>query len=132
MVKNFIKYMNSQELKFNFWKSEFVIASPKRQKTTKKVINFKVHARLLGFQVSWDLSHTWFVNLMKNCLISSLNKRLYVLNKLKDKCQKNSVKSRAHGLIYSKLIFGIQYWSWPPPEGLWKKIQVTINKAARA
>ena len=28
--------MNSQELKFNFWKSEFVITSPKRQRDYKE------------------------------------------------------------------------------------------------
>ena len=47
---------------------------------------------------------------------------------LKEKC----VKNLAHGLIYSKLIFGIQYWSKPLPEELWQKIQVIVNKAACA
>ena len=140
IMKDVVKYMNSQKLKFNFGKSEFVIASPKRHADYQDlVLNFsgnvvkqQLHARLLGLQVSWDLTHTWYVNEMKNCLLSSLNKRLYVLNKLKDKCPKKCVKNLAHGLIYSKLIFGIQYWSKPLPEELWQKIQVIVNKAARA
>ena len=113
IMKDVVKYMNSQKLKFNFGKSELEIASSKCHADYKDlVLNFsdnvvkqQLHARLLGFQVSWDLTHTWYVNEMKNCLIASLNKRLYVLNKLKDKCPKKCVKNLAHGLIYSKLIF---------------------------
>ena len=132
--------MNSQKLKFNFGKSEFANASPKCHADyidlvlnfSSNVVKQQLHARLLGFQVSWDLTHTWYVNEMKNCLIASLNKWLYVLNKLQDKCPKKCVKNLAHGLIYSKLIFGIQYWSKPLPEELWQKIQVIVNKAACA
>ena len=135
IMKDVVKYINSQKLKFNFGKSEFEIASPKHHADYKDlVLNFssnivkqQLHARLLGLQVSWDLTHTWYVNEMKNCLIASLNKRLYVLNKLKDKCPKKCVKNLAHGLIYSKLIFGIQFWSKPLPEELWQKIQVIVN-----
>ena len=76
-------------------------SSPERN---SNIVKQQLHARLLGLQVSWDLTHTWYVNEMKNCLIASLNKRLYALNNLKDKCPKKCVKNLAHGLIYSKLI----------------------------
>ena len=129
--------MNSQKLKFNFGKSEFANASPKCHADyidlvlnfSSNVVKQQLHARLLWLQVSWDLTHMWYVNEMKNCLIASLNKRLYVLNKLKDKCPKKCVKNLALGLIYSKLIFGIQYWSKPLPEELWQK--VIVKEAAQ-
>ena len=80
----------------------------------------------------WDLTHTWYVNEMKENLICPLNKRLYILQQLAGKCPKKCVKNLAHGLIFSKLSFRIQYWSRPLTEELWTKIEVIVNKAARA
>ena len=139
IMKDVVKYMNATKLKFNFKKTEFVVAAPKRHSDYKDlVLNFEgmvvkqqLHARLLGLQVSWNLTHEWYVAGMKDNLISSLNKRLYVLQKLQNKCPKKCLKNLAHGLIFSKLNFGIQYWSRPLSEELWKKIQVIVNKAAR-
>ena len=81
--------------------------------------------------MSWNLTHDWYVAGMKDNLICSLNKRLHVLGMLRDKCPKKCLKNLAHGLIFSKLNFGIQYWSRPLSDELWKKIQVIVNKAAR-
>ena len=138
-MKDVVRYMNSQKLKFNFKKTEFVVASPKNHDKYKDlVLNFdgsvvkqQLHARLLGLQVSWDLTHKWYVSEMKNSLIASLNQRLFVLNKLKNKCPKKCLKNFAHGLIYSKAAFGVQYWSRPLPNELWKQIELVLNKAAR-
>ena len=60
IMKDVVKYMNSQKLKFNFGKSELEIASSKCHADYKDlVLNFsdnvvkqQLHARLLGFQVS--------------------------------------------------------------------------------
>ena len=139
IMKDVVKYMNSQKLKFNFKKTEFVVASPKNhEKYSNLVLNFdgsvvkqQKHARLLGLQVSWDLTHKWYVSEMKNSLIASLNQRLFILNKLKNKCPKKCLKNFAHGLIYSKAAFGVQYWSRPLPAELWKQIELVLNKAAR-
>ena len=139
IMKDVVRYMNSTKLKFNFPKSEFVVAAPKRHDDYKQlVLNFngnivqqQLHARLLGLQVSWDLTHKWYVAEMKDNLISSLRKRLYVLQKLAPNCPKKCVKNLAHGLIYSKLSFGIQYWSRQLPEYLWNQIEVILNKTAR-
>ena len=139
LMRKIVAYMNSAKLKFNFKKTEFVVTAPKRHEDYKElVLNFEgmvvkqqLHARLLGLQVSWNLTHEWYVAGMKDNLICSLNKRLYVLQKLQNKCPKKCLKNLAHGLIYSKLNFGIQYWSRPLSDELWKKIQVIINKAAR-
>ena len=68
---------------------------------------------------------------MKDNLISSLNKRLFILKKLAASCPKKCLKNLAHGLIYSKLCFGIQYWGWQLNEDLWRQIEVILNKTAR-
>ena len=139
IVKDIVSYMNSTKLKFNFTKTEFVVTAPKKHDDYKQlVLNFdgqivkqKLHARLLGLQVSWDLTHKWYVCQMKDNLISSLKKRLYILKKLAPKCPKKCVKNLAHGLIYSKLSFGIQYWSRQLPDVYWRQIEVILNEAAR-
>ena len=140
IMKEIVSYMNATKLKFNFKKSEFVVCAPKRHKDYSDLVlnlngskvNQQLHARLLGLQISWDLTHTWYVSEMKDNLIASLNQRLFVLRQLAPLCPKKCVKNLAHGLIYSKLIFGIQYWSRPLPDYLWKKIEVILNHAARA
>ena len=132
--------MDTTKLKFNFKKTEFVVASPRRHENYSRlvlnmdgsVVKQQLHARLLGLQISWDLTHSWYVAEMKNNLIASLNQRLYVLHRLKNKCPKKCVKNLAHGLIYSKLCFGIQYWTAPLSETIWNQIVVIVNKAARA
>ena len=68
---------------------------------------------------------------MKDNLIASLKKRLYILERLAPKCPKKCVKNLAHGLIFSKLCFGIQYWSRPLTQELWNQIVVIVNRAAR-
>ena len=139
ILKEIVRFMNSTKLKFNFTKSEFVVCAPKRHADHKNlvlhldgsVVTQKPHARLLGLQVSWNLTHTYYAQEMKDNLLASLSKRLYILRKLAPKCPKKCVKNLAHGLIYSKLIFGIQYWSRPLPVDLWKKIEVILNHTAR-
>ena len=140
LMKKVVRYMDSTKLKFNFKKTEFVITAPKRhERYSRLVLNFdgsvvkqQLHARLLGLQVSWDLQHKWYVSEMKENLLASLSKRLYILERLASKCPKKCVKNFAHGLIFSKLCFGIQYWSRPLPESLWNQLVVLVNRAARA
>ena len=69
---------------------------------------------------------------MKNNLIASLNQRLYVLNSLRNKCPRKCLKNLAHGLIYSKLAFGIQYYSGGHINSV-KTLgaNISINKACR-
>ena len=64
-------------------------------------------------------------------LLAGLNQQLFVLRQLASKCPKKCVKNLAHGLIYSKLIFGIQYWSRPLSEELWRKVEVILNHTAK-
>ena len=140
LMKTVVKYMQVTKLKFNFKKTEFVVCSPKRHEDYSRlvlnmdgnVVRQQLHARLLGLQISWDLTHTWYVAEMKNSLIASLNQRLFILNKLKNMCPKKCVKNLAHSLIYSKLCFGIQYYTYPLPENIWNQLVVILNKAARA
>ena len=51
---------------------------------------------------------------------------------LAGKAPKKCVKNLAHGLIYSKLCFGIQYWCSPLADHIWNQIIVIVNRAARA
>ena len=96
--------------------TEWLVASPKKHANYKDlVLNFdgsmeeqQLHARLLGLQVSWDLTPTHYLAGMKDNLLASLTKRVYVLQELANKCPKKCLKNLAHGLIYSKLSFGIQ------------------------
>ena len=88
IMKDVVKYMNSQKLKFNFGKSEFVINF--LLNFSGNIVKQQLHARLLGLQVSWDLTHTWYVNEMKNCLLSSLNKRLFIHGALESNSIDNS------------------------------------------
>ena len=140
LMKKIVRYMDATKLKFNFKKTEFVVTSPKKHdKYSRLVLNFdgnmvkqQLHARLLGLQVSWDLQHKWYVSEMKDNLLASLRKRLYILERLAPSCPKKCVKNFAHGLIFSKLCFRIQYWSKPLPEALWNQIVVIVNRAARA
>ena len=140
LMRVIVRYMDCTKLKFNFKKTEFVVASPKRHDDhSRLVLNFdnsvvqqQLHARLLGLQVSWNLTHTWYVCEMKNNLIAGLKQRLYILESLANKCPKRCVKNLAHGLIYSKFCFGIQYWSRPLTDQIWRQIEVIVNRAARA
>ena len=139
-MREIVLYMNSQKLKFNFKKTEWIVAAPKRHDDYKDlVLNFdgevvkqQLHARLLGLQVSWDLSHVWYIAGMKDNLLASLSQRLYALRKLANKCPKKCLKNLAHGLIFSKISFGLQYWSQPMPVALWNKLEVILNHTARA
>ena len=139
LMKKIVRYMNSAKLKFNFKKTEFVVTAPKKHdQYSRLVLNFdgsvvkqQLHARLLGLQISWDLTHKWYVSEMKDNLLAQLSRRLYVLERLANKCPKKCVKNLAHGLIFSKLCFGIQYWSSPLTEAIWNQITVLVNRAAR-
>ena len=139
IMKKIVRYMNSQRLKFNFGKTEFVVTSPARHADYKdlklvfdgQVIKQKQHARLLGLQVSWNLTHDWYLFQKPDNLLASLKKRLYVLERLQHSCPKKCLKNLAHGLIFSKLTFGIQYWSHPMRTDVWNQIKVLINRAAR-
>ena len=120
IMRDVVKYMNSQKLKFNFKKTEFVVASPKNHDKYKDlVLNFdgsvvkqQLHARLLGLQVSWDLTHKWYVSEMKNSLIANLNKRLFVLNQLRNECPKKYLKNNTMSHEQYKTIFiGDEYLS---------------------
>ena len=139
IMRDIVQYMNSQKLKFNFGKTEFVVTAPARHDAYKdlvlnfdnKIITQKLHAKLLGLQVSWNLTHDWYVFQKPDNLLAQLSKRMYVLERLANKCPKKCLKNLAHGLIFSKLTFGIQYWSRPMKEEIWNKIQVLVNRAAR-
>ena len=68
---------------------------------------------------------------MNNNLMDFLSQRFAVLTMMSERaCIKNR-KQLAYGLIYSKLIFGIQFWISECNERQKNQIQVLLNKTAR-
>ena len=130
--------MNSHRLKFNFKKTEFVVVAPKTRDKHKdlilrmngQVVNQKPAARLLGLYITWNMDHTHYIEEMKNNLLSSLTQRMAVLSIMSERaCIKNR-KQLAFGLIYSKVIFGIQFWASCSDKHK-KQLQLVLNQTAR-
>ena len=126
--------MNSHKLKFNFKKTEFVVVAPKTHDKHKQlvlrmngqVVQQKKVARLLGLYISYNMDQKHFIKQMKNNLMSFLSQRFAVLTMMAERaCIKNR-KQLAYGLIYSKLIFGIQYWISECSETQKNEIQVLM------
>ena len=91
-----------------------------------QVVNQKKSARLLGLYITWNMDQTHYVEEMKNNLLSFLSKRLAVLSIMSERaCLKNR-KQLAYRMIYSKLIFGIQFWS-TCTENQQKQLQIILN-----
>ena len=76
------------------------------------------------------MSQSHYVGDMKNNLLSFLSQRFAVLAIMSERaCIKNR-KQLAYGLIYSKLIFAIQFWSTCSTKQK-KQIEILLNDTAR-
>ena len=133
-MKLVTSYMDSHRLKFNFKKTEFVVVAPKTHNRHKQLVlkmngqevTQKKEARLLGLYITYNMSQSHYVEDMKNNLLSFLSQRFAVLAIMSERaCIKNR-KQLAYGLIYSKLIFGIQYWISECSEAQKKEIQILL------
>ena len=67
---------------------------------------------------------------MPGNLVSSLNQRLYVLSKLKNKCGKEQFRLLTYGIIYSKVGYCLQMYQ-QCTEILKDKIRMILNKCVR-
>ena len=95
-----------------------------------QVVSQKKEARLLGLYITYNMSQSYFVEDMKNNLLSLLSQRFPVLAMMSERACKKNRKQLAYGLIYSKLIFAIQFWS-TCSEKQKKQIQILLNDTAR-
>ena len=131
-------YMDSHKLKFNFGKTEFVVVAPKTHTKHKnlvlrmngQIVKQKKSAKLLGLYITWNMDHKFYIQDMENSLLSGLSQRLAMLTIISERAGIRNRKQFAFGLIYSKIIFGMQYWS-QCNESLKNQIQLLMNKAAR-
>ena len=67
---------------------------------------------------------------MQNSLLTGLSQRLAMLSIMSERAGIKNRKQFAFGLIYSKIVFGIQLWR-QCNETVKHKIQILMNKAAR-
>ena len=131
-------YMDSHKLKFNFGKTEFVVVAPKTHDKHKdlvlrmngQIVKQKKSARLLGLYITWNMDNKFYIQDMQNSLLTGLSQRLAMLSIMSERAGIKNRKQFAFGLIYSKIVFGIQLWR-QCNETLKHKIQILMNKAAR-
>ena len=131
-------YMDSHKLKFNFRKTEFVLVSPKNIQKHRdlvlrmngQVVKQKKSARLLGLYITWDMGHEHYLCQMRDNTLEWLGRRLSVLSMLAKTTSYGNLKLLAYGLIYSKVIFGLQFWA-DCPKRLLDRLQILLNRAAR-
>ena len=86
-------WMDSNQLVFNSMKTELLVISRKNQNIYKELrltmkdgkIAPQRSCRMLGLYLTYNLRQDWYISQMKGNLISFLNKRMYVLSKLRSK-----------------------------------------------
>ena len=131
-------WMDSNLLLFNDQKTEILIISKKNQNIYKDlkltmrngIVKPKKACRMLGVQFTYNLRNDWYIDQMPGNLVSSLNQRLYVLSKLKNKCGYNQFRLLVYGLVYSKVGYCIQLYQ-QCTETLKDKIRMILNKCVR-
>ena len=131
-------YMDSHKLKSNFRKTEFVLVSPKNIQKHRdlvlrmngQVVKQKKSARLLGLYITWDMGHEHYLCQMRDNTLEWLGRHLSVLSMLAKTTSYGNLKLLAYGLIYSKVIFGLQFWA-DCPKRLLDRLQILLNRAAR-
>ena len=131
-------YMDSHKIKFNFGKTEFVVVAPKTHEKHKnlvlcmngQIVKQKKSARLLSLCITWNMDNKFYIQDMQNSLLTGLSQRLAMLSIILERAGIKNRKQFALGLIYSKLVIGIQLWR-QCNETLKHKIQIIMNKAAQ-
>jgi hypothetical protein len=112
-----LSFMASNGLMANTKKTVFMMLNNKRQQTeTQKIqvgkneINQEKSTKLLGMNIQDNLGwRNHFTG--TNGLISSLNKRLYAIRRVKNHIPKDKLPRLAHALWASKLRYGLQLCS---------------------
>ena len=95
-----------------------------------KVLEAENYTRLIGCNVSRDLSWNHHLETGDKSVLPILRKQLGALYLLVKQLPKSSRQLLANGLFMSKLTYLVQLWGFAPKSVL-KKVQVLMNKAAR-
>ena len=140
---NVLKFMASNGLVANPKKTVFMLLNHKNQTNTPveiKIGNVTIQqehqAKLLGMSI--NDKQKWSEQIRDpGGLIPTLNKRLFLIRRLKNQLGKRELKKVAESLYISKLRYGAQLlgkirWSEEDPKTAdLRSIQVTFNKMAR-
>ena len=85
-------------------------------------------ARLLGIQITKDLSQNYYINDMQGeNLLSQVESRFKAFNLLSKMTSVAKLKQLGYGIIVSKLAFGVTFWA-NAPDYLLNKVDVFLNK----
>ena len=140
---NVLKFMASNGLVANPKKTVFMLLNHKNQSNTpisikigEVTIQQEHQAKLLGMSI--NDKQKWSVQIRDpGGLIPTLNKRLFLIRRLKNHLGKSALKKVAESIYISKLTYGTQLlgkirWNEDDPKSAdLGSIQVTFNKLAR-
>ena len=95
-----------------------------------KLLNSQLHTRLLGINISRDLTWNDHLEYGEKPILPILRKQIGALYLLVKQLPKTSRLMLTNGLFMSKLCYLLQIWG-AASRKLQNKVQVTMNKAAR-
>ena len=131
------EYMNANSLAFNFKKTNLGNVSVRKREDPGIVLNLNGEvlqpvpaARLLGVQITKDLTQHYYINDMDNSLLSQLETRYRGFRLLCKLTTKEKLKQLGYGIIMSKLAFGVTFLA-NAPDYLLNSVDVFLNKVVR-
>ena len=138
IIEKVMDYFNANKLKMNVEKTQLLVISRNNHahyKDLKVEINGVTikqvkQARLLGLYFTHDMKQDWFVHQMPNNLIAFCNRRLGTLRRIRPWIADNQFLLLAHGLVVSKLLFGLQFY-WQTTEIVRDKVRLILNELVR-
>ena len=137
-----LRYMASNGLVANAKKTKFLLLNAKldgevKVKIGPEMVSRDSSATLLGIEFQDDLK--WKTQIFgKGGLISSLNSRMYIINRLKSHLSMKSVTRLVDGLFTSKIRYGLQLMgkvrtrNEDPECATFKAIQIVQNRLLRS
>lgn len=140
-ARRVLRFMASNGLKANPNKTTLLIINGKKEEDTEinidgEVVHQDHAAKLLGLTI--EDSQKWDKQISgKGGVIPSLNTRLYLIKRMKNKVNLERLKKVANGIWTSKLRYGLQMYakvrvnSQDPYNANMEKLQVSQNKLTR-
>ena len=136
-VNKLMDYMNANLLTMNQDKTQLMIITKNLNIKDKLQINTPTKTILptnsfkyLGIMIKDDLKWNLHIKDSKEALIKQMTTRINSIKLLKRNLDTNTLTKIATGLIYSKMLYGMEIWG-SAPDYLTKQINTTLMKAAR-